>query len=347
MLRHCFTPVYFIWLAVLVFECCQATDNFLAYDTDNLADAEQIQIAQSLQQEGDDEQFRGNSGVKKGGENIFDEGSAIQLTRQDELLAVSAGNTEGAMGLMRQRLASEEQFNERLQQLLTKSTSETRSKQDELIALRQKLAATEQAKKNLRSNFLRKKAEEDAAFVKLRSQDELVGNQLRTAAHKVNVQHNAIKLFRKRMSTVLSHLRNVTRLGKNMEKELADEKSKEAMKDHELLAFQRETGLDHHMRSKWEAKLRKAQAVRDSDEARWKAIEHENLLLRQRVASSRQRDRGLQNDNMILRKQLQEKNHKEEKELSELDIAKASLAEVQKSNAELQYKYAASIQNLD
>jgi len=332
-----------LWLTVLISDRYALAGSLvagsLAYDTNSIADAEQIQIAQSLQQ-GADEQSHSTGDAQKG--IMFDEGSASDLTRQDELLAVSAGFSDGAIGFIHQRIASEEQFNQRLQQLLTKSTLETQKKQEQLVAMQQQLRKTLQEQTKQRSSFLSKLANEVSQLAQERSHAETLSNQLRKAGSIVGIERNTIKLLHKRTSTLLSQLMNVTRRSKTMERVLADETSKDSIKDHQIVALQHEVAVEQRVPLHWKAKLHKAQVGRASDEAQMKAMERENFLLKQQMLSLSQRDRTLRDENQILRKQLRGTARKEEKETSELDEAKTSLVEAQKSID----KYADSLKSL-
>jgi hypothetical protein len=305
-----------------------------------------------------DQQTPSEGVAKRSVDKVSEEGTPLELTTEDGLTVVSPktttapiesipnGDTDGAMGLLRQRLASEEQFNQRLQQLLAKSALDTKNKQGQVIVLQEQLAVAMQSQQNVNSAFMKKIAAENQALTEERSHTQEIENKLRKAGHIIDTEHQTITLLRERMGTILSHLRNVTHIGKVMENQLADAKAMENIKSHQLVAVQREAALQQRAPREFEAKLHEIQASKASDDMRLKAIEHQNSLLRQRIVSMSQRDKIYQNENTILRKQLRGKNREEQEEAEELEKVKGALAEAQKTNFNLQGKYADSLKAL-
>jgi hypothetical protein len=343
----------FLWYSVLILVLARARagDVFLGSNGDPEVSPFQVEQENNQQPQGDANSKKNiDTGIDKG----TDEGSPLELTTEDGL-AVSTtnpadptlnGNMDGAMLLLHQRLESEEQFNQRLQQLLAKSAVDTRNKQGQVVVLREQLAVAMQSQENANGAFMKKIAEENAVLADERSQTKALQKQLRNAGHTIDSEHNTILLLRDRMGTVLSHLRNVTHIGKIMEKELADSKAKEVVKSRRLAAVQHQAALQQRVPMEYEEKLHQVQASQAIEEQRMKAAEHENYLLRQRVASTSKRDKIFENENAILRRQLRGKAREEQKEATELERVKEALAEAQKKNLELQDKYADSLKSL-
>jgi chromosome segregation ATPase len=343
----------FLWYSVLILILARgrAGDVFLGSNGGPEVSPFQFEQGNEQQPEGD---TNSKTNLDKGSDTAADEGSPLELTTEDGL-AVSTtkppeptlnGNMDGAMLLLHQRLESEEQFNQRLQQLLAKSALDTRNKQGQVVVLKEQLAVAMQSQQNANEAFMKKIDAENAELAAERSHTKALEKQLRNAGHMIDSEHSTISLLRGRMGTILSHLKNVTHIGKIMESELADSKAKEGVKSRQLAAVQHQAALQQRVPMEFEEKLHEVQASQAIEGQRLKAAEHENLLLRQRVASTSKRDKIFENENAILRKQLRGKAREEQKEATELERVKEALAEAQKKNLQLQDKYADSLKSL-
>merc|ERR1719199_1645656 len=225
------------------------------------------------------------------------EGAPLELAVEDPLPSVAAkplkkhsstiatipqGNMDGAMGIVRTRLASEEQFNLRLRQLLNQSGLENHKKQKKMVALQLRLRTALQQQKRLRGASVKKEAE----IARQRSRAETAENRLRTARQTIGVGERSVKWLSQRVKTLLSHLSNVTHIGEVLERRLTEANANAASKGVALASIARKV---ERVPFAYEKKLHEVQSSKSADEANLKAVQRRNSILEESLESMHKR----------------------------------------------------------
>lgn len=266
--------------------------------------------------------------------------------QKTSLLAVGSDDMGGAVGYLRSRLAAEEQFTVRLQQLLAQSGKEGASKQHQMDLLEQQLRSSSKAKQETQQSSAKALMEEKTELARQRSRADLAEKQLRQTTGEVGTLQRTMQWMRTRVSTLLAHLANVTHIGKAMEAELAAAKHTTAVAGQKLRAAQRQAAVEHRIPMKIEAKLKKVVTEEASAVKRLTTKQRQNDKLQERILAVSKRDKILQTENSLLRAKLASKNGDEEHLHQELERIKGMLADTQKNNMQLQSQYADSLQGL-
>lgn len=270
--------------------------------------------------------------------------SLVQVSARRALSTSQTNGTDSsAMAYIRGRLASEESFSSRLRQLLVQSSKDSNAKQQNLQSLQAQLRDANLNQKKLTALSVKQIDEEERKVAEEHDRADVAEAKLRNATAGMDVLKRNVNLLKGRTRTLLSHLANVTHLGKAMEAQLAASRWQTNAVGQQLetehfnqLAF---SGKQGEMRNQ----LRRVQASEATEELRAKAAERKNGFLQKRYEALTKRDQILQVENDLLRRKLDAQSSQEKGLREELDRMKSILEESQKSNAQLQTQYATTL----
>jgi len=176
-----------------------------------------------------------------------------------------------------------------------------------VASLQAELAVSTRLQKRLRVVASQRISKDEREVNRQKRRALLAEQRLANATHMMSDGQTTVKWLRERlkfatnrMTSLFSHLSNVTHLGQAMEKKLAAEATSKATSDRELRSARYAAQLSSTM----QAKFKKAQATNSFLAQRLHALDGKNQLLEQKLTSYTKRDYILQEENNLLRGQL-------------------------------------------
>lgn len=267
-----------------------------------------------------------------------------------EVSLVQTGSMDGTMGIVRTRLASEEQFSLRLQKLVAQSALESHKKQEKLVLLQEQLQNAAQEQIRLRGASMKRAAEleDERTYAAIQhSRADKAEAQLQQASHAIAHEEKTVEWLSEQVKTLTWHLSHVTHIDKELQRQLAAANTSLAKSRESMAAEKRKESEEDRSMKKLQAELLELRAGKTTElQATTEQFFKQNDLLQQRMLSVSKRDNILGKENDLLRQQLHSETAQAQQAQTEMEEMKAAFSDMQKKNFQLQNKYAESLKAL-